>query len=62
MEANTPMELWVKEKHKDIFEMGFKVEKTLFSRKSPYQQIDVVKTCGHGALTFSRYHLVRHTG
>lgn len=50
MEANTPMELWVKEKHKDILEMGFKVEKTLFSRKSPYQQIDVVKTCGHGAM------------
>jgi spermidine synthase len=30
--------------------VGFRVEKTLFSQKSPYQQIDVVKTVNHGAV------------
>jgi spermidine synthase len=45
-----PLELWVRERHQDSAEIGFRVERTLFSQKSPYQQIDVVKTTNHGAV------------
>jgi spermidine synthase len=51
-EADTkhPLELWVRERHQDAVELGFRVEKTLFSQKSRYQQVDVVKTMNHGAV------------
>ena len=44
------LDLWVKETHQDSVALGFKVEETLFSGKSPFQQVDVVKTKGHGAM------------
>lgn len=44
------LDLWVTETHRDIVSLGFKVEGTLFSGTSPYQQVDVVKTAGHGAM------------
>ncbi|MBS3755940.1 MAG: polyamine aminopropyltransferase [Desulfobacterales bacterium] len=44
------LDLWVTETHQDIVSLGFKVEDTLFSGASPYQQVDVVKTAGHGAM------------
>lgn len=44
------LELWTTETHKNIVSLGFKVQKTLFSGTSPYQQIDVIKTAGHGGM------------
>jgi spermidine synthase len=44
------LELWIRERHLDCAELGFRVEKTLFSQKSPYQQVDVVKSMNHGAV------------
>lgn len=44
------LDLWVSETHRDMVSLGFKVKKTLFSAKSPYQQVDVVETAGHGGL------------
>jgi spermidine synthase len=49
-DAKHPLELWVRERHQDTAELGFRVEKTLFSQKSAYQHIDVVKTMNHGAV------------
>lgn len=44
------LDLWVKETHQDSVALSFKVEDTLFTGKSPFQQVDVVKTKGHGAM------------
>lgn len=50
MSTDGEMELWVEEIHKDTVSLGFKIEKTLFSGKSPYQRVDVVMTKGHGVM------------
>ncbi len=42
--------LWVHETHQDAVALSFKVEKTLFSGKSRFQQVDIVQTAGHGAM------------
>lgn len=44
------MDLWVREVHRGIVALSFRVEQTLFSGKSPYQQVDVVQTAGHGRM------------
>lgn len=44
------LDLWVQETHQDCVALSFKVEKTLFSGKSPYQQVDVVQTAEHGGM------------
>ncbi len=41
---------WVKEIHKETVALSFKIEKTLFSERSQFQQVDVVQTAGHGAM------------
>lgn len=46
MESN----LWVEEKFRDFYAHKYKVEKTLFSGKSPFQSVDVVETRGHGRM------------
>lgn len=43
-------ELWFREKQNDFLEICFRVEKTLFSQRSRYQQIDVLKTRDHGGI------------
>lgn len=50
MGSRERMDLWIHERHLDSAELSFRVEKTLFSVKSPYQQIDVVKTVNHGVV------------
>ncbi len=50
MESGTPPSIWVREIHKEMVGMSFRVESTLFSGTSPYQQVDVVRTAGHGAM------------
>ena len=44
------LDLWVTETHKNLVSLGFRVERTLFSGTSAYQQVDVVETAGHGTL------------
>jgi spermidine synthase len=48
--TNDEMNLWIKEIHQGMVGLSFKVERTLFSDQSRFQQVDVVKTCGHGCM------------
>lgn len=48
--TNDEMNLWIKEIHQGMVGLSFKVEKTLFSDQSQFQQVDVVKTHGHGCM------------
>lgn len=41
-------ELWIEEKHKNFLGLRLKVKEVLFSGKSEFQTVDVVKTEGHG--------------
>ncbi|MCG6893447.1 MAG: polyamine aminopropyltransferase [Desulfobacteraceae bacterium] len=50
MTGDQAMDLWVREVHRGVVALSFKVEKTLFSGKSPYQQVDVIQTAGHGRM------------
>ena len=50
MAVDLKSDIWATETHKEIIGLRFRVEKTLFTGKSPYQQVDVVKTAGHGNL------------
>jgi spermidine synthase len=43
-------DLWVRDTNHGCFSVAFKVRKTLFSHRSPYQQVDVVQTVDHGNL------------
>ncbi|MFT5162113.1 MAG: spermidine synthase [Alteromonadaceae bacterium] len=43
-------DLWIEEKFEDFLGLRFKVEEVLFSGKSDYQTVDVVKTKGHGKM------------
>lgn len=45
-----PMELWVEERHRDIFSTKFRVENVLFSGESPFQKVEVVQTVGFGRM------------
>ena len=51
----TPLgpDLWIREVHKGIVGLYFKVERTLFSGTSPYQRIDIYETAGHGKMLFN---------
>jgi spermidine synthase len=40
--------LWIEEKFEDYLGLRLKIEKTLFSGKSPFQSVDIVETRGHG--------------
>jgi spermidine synthase len=44
------LDLWVTETHQGHMGLSFKVEETLFSGRSDFQKVDVVRTAGHGAL------------
>ena len=46
-------DLWIREVHKGIVGLYFKVEETLFSGTSPYQRIDIYETIGHGRMLFN---------
>lgn len=43
-------DLWVEERYQDLFSIRLKVEEVLFSGKSEFQSVDVVKTKGHGKM------------
>ena len=44
------LDMWIKEIHQETAGTIFKVQETLFAGQSPYQQIDVVRTCSHGGM------------
>jgi len=49
MSETYDLDLWVREIHRDnITALSFKVEETLFSGRSQYQKVDVLKTKSHG--------------
>ncbi len=50
MQNKNKLDLWVKEVFQDNVSLGFRVEEVLFSEKSKYQQVDIVKTTGHGKM------------
>jgi len=50
MDSGDSPGLWFTEIYKKEVGLSFKVEKTLFSDRSKYQKIDVVKTHGHGVM------------
>jgi spermidine synthase len=50
MSVDLKSDMWVTETHKEIIGLRFRVQKTLFTGKSPFQQVDVVRTAGHGNL------------
>ncbi len=47
------MDLWLEEKHRNHFGIRYEIEKTLYSQKSEFQQVDVVQTRGHGKMLFN---------
>lgn len=49
-ETNNKTGLWLTEIHKQTVALSFKIEKTLFSDRSPFQQVDVIQTAGHGKM------------
>jgi spermidine synthase len=43
-------DLWIRDSEHDTVELAFRVEKTLFSRRSRFQQIDIVQSLDHGLI------------
>lgn len=43
-------DLWVRDREHDTAELSFRVETTLFSRRSRFQQVDIVQSCDHGLI------------
>ena len=50
MTLSQHLDLWVREVHQETVALSFKVKRTLLSQRSPYQQIDIVETNGHGRM------------
>jgi spermidine synthase len=44
------MDLWVEERHRDIFAARYRVKRVLFSDRSPYQQVEILETEGMGKM------------
>ena len=42
--------LWIEEKLDDAYGMRFRVTEVLFTGKSEFQAVDVVRTAGHGVM------------
>lgn len=51
--AKKRKELWVRERHEDFLELGFRVRRSLYSAESDYQVIDIVETEGFGRMLFN---------
>lgn len=53
IEPQKQLDIWVEERHQDVTAMRYRVKRTLFSGRSPYQKIDIVETVGHGRMLFN---------
>lgn len=51
--AKNKLDLWAEEQHQDILQLRYRVERTLFSEESEFQQIDIVETTGFGRMLFN---------
>jgi spermidine synthase len=51
--AKQRLRLWVHENYKEILQVGFRVERTLFSGESEFQRIDIVEADGFGRMLFN---------
>lgn len=51
--AKNKLELWAEEQHQGILQLRYRVERTLFSEESEFQQIDIVETTGFGRMLFN---------
>lgn len=51
--VKAPLELWASENHKEILDLRYRVERTLFSAESEFQRIDIVETAGFGKMLFN---------
>lgn len=49
----SPSELWMEERFRTFYGMRYRVKKTLFSGKSPFQSVDIYETYGHGKMLFN---------
>jgi spermidine synthase len=48
--VNNKLDLWITEISEDTMGLSFKINKTLFSGQSKYQQVDIIETCDHGKI------------
>jgi spermidine synthase len=48
--GDAAMNCWIREVHQGHVSLGFKVRRTLFNGRSPFQQVDIVETTGHGRM------------
>ena len=46
-------EIWIEERYKDFYGMRYRVDEVLFCKRSPYQEVIVVNTRGHGRVLFN---------
>lgn len=47
------LDLWVEERHRGIFAARYRAAKTLFSKQSRYQRVDVIESSGFGRMLFN---------
>ena len=52
MKLDDNLAMWATDVHNDNVGLGFKIEKTLFSGRSKFQQVDVLKSYGLGTMLF----------
>ncbi len=45
--------LWIEERHQDILSLRYDIKKILYSKKSPFQHVQVVETEGYGKMLFN---------
>lgn len=50
--TGTNFELWATEPLEDYLKIQYRIEETLFSGRSEFQKVDVVRTAGHGVMMF----------
>ena len=42
--------IWLEERHEDFYSSSYRIKKTLFSKSSEYQDIEIVESVGHGKI------------
>jgi spermidine synthase len=49
-QADTSFHLWFEEQHEKVYGNKFKIDRSLFSGKSPFQRVDVLQSVGYGKI------------
>jgi spermidine synthase len=50
LESTGAMDLWVEERHREIMATRFRVHNVLVRAQTPFQQVEIVDTAGHGRM------------